>query len=258
MRHRRRTQDDPADHHDAHVRRGGAAEAPTRNRPGTDDEAPLAAQASAILPPSSAPKAAPGKSSDADDGRLGERGQVQVGLHVEQGTRDDTRVVAEEQPPERGDDRQLDQEATGLAPITWSAVRAGTACRVTAARSSAEATSGGTHMAGHERRQPGQRGDAGRGGTGEGLARRDDHDLVGDAPSGGVPPSLPRGTAHTSRGSRWRTARGRRCARATGRAPPPSSGRRTHGGRRGVHRPAPPSGSPRSARRATGARASSA
>ena len=47
----------------------------------------------------------------ADDTGLLHAGEVEILLQVRQGTRDDPRVVAEQQPAQRRDERQLDQVA---------------------------------------------------------------------------------------------------------------------------------------------------
>ncbi len=85
--------------------------APNRNSPAQTSRLPLRPSRSASLPPSSAPNAAPGNSSELTTSASVNGRQVQVRLHVQQRARDHARVVAEQQAAERGNHRELDEKS---------------------------------------------------------------------------------------------------------------------------------------------------
>jgi hypothetical protein len=104
-------EDDAGDHHDRGVRRDRAQQGADQEQDTADEQRALAAEP--VRQPAAQQRAegGAGEQQHRHDGRLGGGGQVQVVLHVQQRTGDDTGVVTEQQAAEGGDDRELGQIA---------------------------------------------------------------------------------------------------------------------------------------------------
>jgi hypothetical protein len=109
-----KTEDDPGGNHDLDVRGQCAAGGADQEQSRTEHQHALAADA---VGDTSAQERAEGGSREqerAHDGRLTERAEVQIVLHVEQRAGDDARVVAEQQSAERGDHGQPREEPSAV------------------------------------------------------------------------------------------------------------------------------------------------
>jgi len=100
----------PTDRHHDDVRCGGADQGAEQEQARTHQQTSLAPEAVGQLAAQQRTERRPRKQQRTDDERLGERGQVQVRLHVEQGARDHAGVVSEQQTTQGGDHRQLDEK----------------------------------------------------------------------------------------------------------------------------------------------------
>jgi len=108
-------QQDASDDHDRDIGRQPATKCPYQEQARADQQASLAAKGVGKLPAKQGTERRAGEEQHADHERLRKTGEMEIVPHVEQGTRYHARVVAEEQPTERGDDGELDKVTTAPA-----------------------------------------------------------------------------------------------------------------------------------------------
>ena len=113
---RRRThpeaEHDACRHHQLHVGGHRTAERADQEQARADQQAALAPDAVGHPATEQRTECRPREQQRADHRRLAECAELQVVLHVEQGTGDDAGVVTEQQTTECGDDGQLGQESS--------------------------------------------------------------------------------------------------------------------------------------------------